>query len=220
MSLPPAIIFDWDNTLIDTFPLLKEATNLVRAHFKLPAYDDAQARQNIRLTAKESYPQIYGERWQEAHALFYEHIRAKHLERIDVIDGATALLNWIKDQKIPMGLLSNKHGAYLRKEVTHLGWGPYFQIVLGPDDVGDIGKPQPDGLHAALNALAIPPTIHADCWYVGDTENDLRTAHAAGVIPVFIENQAMSLPEAIAREKPRFSFKNCAECLDYLKSVR
>ncbi|NBX65641.1 MAG: HAD family hydrolase [Proteobacteria bacterium] len=218
-SLPPAVIFDWDNTLIDTFPLLKAANNLARTTLGFPEWSDAEARANIRLAGRDAYPKIYGERWQEAERIFYDHVQKHHLESLAVMTGAFELLQGLHQMKVPMGILSNKRGGILRREIAHLGWGHFFKVAYGPDDVGDIGKPRPEGLVMALKAFQLNASLHAYAWYAGDTENDLRTARAAGVVPVYIENHRMSQASDIAALQPAFSFANCAECLDYLRSL-
>lgn len=218
-KLPPAVIFDWDNTLIDTFPLLKDANNLARTTLGFPAWDDAEARANIRLAGRDAYPKLYGERWQEAERIFYDHVQKHHLESLVVMEGAYELLEALAVAGVAMGILSNKRGAILRREVAHLGWSDFFKAVYGPDDVGNIGKPAPDGLHAVLRVLDVDLETQPQVWYAGDTENDLKTARAAGVLPVYIENHAMSQPHDIAALQPAFSFANCKECLDYLKEV-
>lgn len=216
MTLPAAVIFDWDNTLIDTFPLLKEANNLVRRMLGYPEWDDAEARSHIRLTAKDSYPALYGDRWREAERLFYDHVAAHHLQSLKVMSGAEDLLRILSSAGVPLGVLSNKRGDILRREVSHLGWQVYFGVVYGPDDVGNIGKPKPDGLYAVMRVLGVEKVQGGDCWYVGDTENDMATARAAGVVPVFIENHSMSKKEDIAAQKPAFAFTSCLECAEYL----
>lgn len=219
MSLPPAVVFDWDNTLIDTFPLLKAASNTVRRAMGVEPWDDAEARLNIRLTAREVYPTLYGHRWQEAESIFYGHVRKHHLDAVNVIDGAAELLEWLQAQQVPMGILSNKRGEILRAEVRHLGWDKYFKTILGPDDVGGIGKPDPRGLAVAISRTCPSLGNGNAVWYVGDTENDLKTAKSAGVMSVYIENHTMSHPDMIALEKPNFTFKDCNECLDYLRTL-
>lgn len=215
--LPPAVVFDWDNTLIDTFPLLKAANNLARTSFGLPEWNDAEARANIRLAGRDVYPKIFGDNWQEAERIFYDYVQAHHLENLVVMKGAADLISTLHSMGVALGILSNKRGGILRREVEHLGWGQYFGVVYGPDDVGNIGKPKPDGLMAALKALPIDAGVHALAWYIGDTENDLATARAAGVKPVYIENHTMSQAADIAALQPAFSFADCCECLDYFK---
>jgi phosphoglycolate phosphatase len=218
-GLPPAVIFDWDNTLINTLPLISDAYNKVRAHFGLPAWSMAEVHENTQLSGREGLKKHYGDQSELAEKIFYDHIDANHLKAITVMDGAHELLLALQDMKIPMGIVSNKRGAILRKEIVHLGWNHFFRVVLGPDDVGNIGKPKPDGLFKAIEIMSIEPAQTPHVWYAGDTEGDLKTAKAAGVTPVFIENNTMSQPVAIEAIQPVFQFAACRECLDYLRGL-
>ena len=215
-SLPPAVIFDWDNTLINTLPLIADANNLIRRKFGLPEWTMDEVHASTQHVGREGLQRHYGEHWQEAEEIFYGHIRKHHLDALQVMDGATDLLDWLQGQGVPLGIVSNKRGGYLRAEVGQLGWLDRFGTILGPDDAGGAGKPKPDGVLMAVRALEVAQAHSAAVWYAGDTENDLKTAAAAGVVPVYIDNVIFPQPLALHAEKPTFSFKGCRDCLDYL----
>jgi phosphoglycolate phosphatase len=218
-TLPPAVIFDWDNTLIDTFPLLVTGSNLVREKLGYPLWNDSEARANIRLAGKESFINFYGKKHKDAEAIFYNYIEANHLKNIEVMNGAHALLLMLREAGVPMAVLSNKRGHILRREVAHLGWNDFFEVVHGPDDVGHIGKPNPQGLSITIAKMKLEPLSYADIWYVGDTENDIKAAQAAGVTAVYLQNHAMSDVKEIEELAPKYSFLSCMECLDYLRGL-
>lgn len=217
--LPAAILFDWDNTLIDTFPLLFAAHNEVRAALGVPLWSQDEARQNIRLAAKDAFPMWYGARAQEASDVYDALIRANHLRQLEILDGVPELLDWLARQNMPMGIVSNKRGEFLRAEVSHCGWADRFGAVIGADDIRGPGKPSPEGVGAALKKLNISAVLRANSWYVGDTENDIRTAKAAGMIPVFIENRPMADSAEIKALGPEYAFSGARECLAYLQSL-
>jgi HAD superfamily hydrolase (TIGR01548 family) len=50
-----------------------------------------------------------------------------------------------------------------------------FDPIVGADDVSRL-KPDPEGLLKILGMVE-----HGKCWYIGDTIDDARAAHAAGV---------------------------------------
>ena len=55
----------------------------------------------------------------------------------------------------PQGVVSNKAGAFLRREVTYLGWNRFFGPVVGAGDaVAD--KPAPAPLLLALQQDGTP----------------------------------------------------------------
>jgi len=218
-KLPPAILFDWDNTLIDTFPLLFAAHNEVRKAMKAPLWSEDEAKANIRLAAKDAFPMWYGDRAGEAMAVYDTTVRASHLQHMEIIDGAAELLAHLHAKGVLMGIVSNKRGEFLRAEVSQTGWAEYFAVVLGADDIQGPGKPSPEGVGQALKKLNIPATLRVNCWYVGDTENDIRTARAAGMIPVFIENRPMVDTAEIKALGAKFSFETPREALAHIMSL-
>jgi len=218
-TLPPAIVFDWDNTLIDTLPLIADANNRIRSHFGLPDWTMEEVHSSTQQVGREGLRRHYGERWQEAEKIFYDYIGANHLTGLRLMPGAEDLILWLKGAGVPMAILSNKRGGLLRAEVEQLGWSGHFSVILGPDDIDNIGKPRPEGMWAIMDRLATQQDMRAHVWYAGDTGNDLKTAHAAGVIPVFIENTKVSHVENIVELQPVFHFRGCIDCLDYLKRL-
>lgn len=219
MKKPDAILFDWDNTLIDTFPLLMSAHNKVRDAMGVPLWSEEEARHNIRLAAKDAFPKWYGARAGEAQKIYDAHVRAHHLAHMDILDGASELLAYLKALGVRMAIVSNKRGEFLRAEVAHAGWSGFFPVTIGADDLTGPGKPSPEGVLMAMEKLNIHEDSRENCWYVGDTENDIKTANAAGMIPVFIENRTMVEPEAISGLGVQYAYKTVRECLAQLQTL-
>jgi len=218
-KLPVAIIYDWDNTLIDTFPLLFEATNLTREKYGLPVLSEAEAKRSMRRPAREVWPDIFGARWQEAHAFYLNHVRSRNLENMAVLAGAAELVAYAAQHGIRQAVFSNKNAVLLRDEVAHFDRDKVFHTVIGNGDFEGLGKPDPAGLFAVMKAMGLDKDERPDIWYVGDTENDLKAAYAAGVMPVFIENIMMCAADEIAQLAPQYRFKSCVEVLAYLKTL-
>ena len=217
--LPTAIIYDWDNTLIDTFPLLFESTNLTRAKYGLPILNETDAKRGMRRPAKEVWPEIFGAVWQDAHAFYLDHVRKRHLENMAILDGASELIAYAAQKGITQAVFSNKNSALLRDEVAHFDRNGVFHTVIGNGDFEGLGKPDPAGLFAIMTAMGLEKSAYSNIWYVGDTENDLKAARAAGVTPVFIENIMMCDEAEIAQLAPQYRFKSCVEMLAYLKTL-
>lgn len=189
---PSLVVFDWDNTLVDTFPLLHSAYNKMLAHFNKPLWDEATARANIRLSAKDSFPAMFGaENVDEAIAVFHAEVKARHLDEIIVIPGAKALVKKLHADHVPMGVFSNKTDFLLNAEIDHLGWRDWFGCVIGASSV-KVGKPDPEGI-IHVHAHTLPnATMDHTVWYVGDTETDMQAAKRAGVTAVHVTNDPMS----------------------------
>jgi phosphoglycolate phosphatase len=182
---PKAVIFDWDNTLVDSFPAIHGAlvATLVAMGHEPWTFDETRAR--ARRSLRDSFPDLFGARWEEARDHFYRHFAAHHMRDLQPIAGAQQLLEALATAGCPMGVVSNKMGSYLRAEIEALGWSRYFLRAVGAQDATS-DKPHPECVALVLAAagLAAAPEI----WLVGDTALDMECAHAAGVTAVLVGN--------------------------------
>lgn len=186
LQKPSAIFFDWDGTLVDSMAALHAYYNHVLVHFGMPEISLEQAKSNIRRSAREVFPEIFGTKSDEALGVFYDFVEKEHLNHLSVFKGADDFLSGLLPHDIPMGIVSNKKHSFLLKEITHVGWDKYFISNIGAG-IADKDKPAPDPLLLAaqkINLSHSPDQI----WYVGDTETDMQAAKAAGFQLVFIEH--------------------------------
>jgi len=65
---PRAILFDWDNTLVDSWATIHEALNFLMRAMDKPEWSLAETRERVRLSLREAFPPLFGERWEEARA--------------------------------------------------------------------------------------------------------------------------------------------------------
>jgi phosphoglycolate phosphatase len=180
---PKAILFDWDNTLVDSWTTIHDALNVVMAAMGKPAWSLQQTKERVRLSLRESFPRHFGERWAEARQIYLDAFRAIHLERLRPLPGRRELLERLADERIFLGVVSNKTGALLRREVTELDWTRFFGSIVG---AGDAAADKP---HPAVVALALQPSggvSGKDVWLVGDTGVDFQCAHNSGCVPVLL----------------------------------
>jgi phosphoglycolate phosphatase len=180
---PSVLLYDWDNTLVDGWAAITAALNTVFSHFGLPLWTRRDAVARVRVALRESFPPLFGTRWEEARDLFYASFRERHLDHLHPMPGAVEAL--AAGAAWPQGVVSNKAGDFLRAEVVHLGWAPRFGPIIGAGDAA-ADKPDPAPIHLALAQLRRQPD--ESVWYLGDTGLDMRTARAAGVTAVLIGN--------------------------------
>src|SRR3954466_10132322 len=84
---PRAILFDWDNTLVDTWATIHEALNFLMRAMGRPEWSLAETREKVRLSLREAFPLYFGDRWEEARDIYLERFRAIHLERLVALPG-------------------------------------------------------------------------------------------------------------------------------------
>jgi len=182
-SLPKAILFDWDNTLVDTWGVIHESMNVTLKHMGQNQWTIEETRKNVRKALREAFPELFGDRWEEARDVFYKCFHAIHLERLEVKTGASQLLEYLARKKIFLGVVSNKSGRSLRSEVRYLGWDKYFRSLVGASDAAR-DKPARDPVDLALCSSGI--NAGREVWFVGDTDVDIQCAHVSGCVSVLI----------------------------------
>jgi phosphoglycolate phosphatase len=179
---PKAVLFDWDNTLVNTWPVIQEALNKTFAELGHETWPMETVKRRVARSMRDSFPEIFGENWHDAGDRYQQNFRAIHLERLEAFEGAEAMLAFLRRQPVYIAVVSNKKGVNLRREVEHIGWQKYFDKVVGADDTPR-DKPFPEPVHAALSGSGIPPG--PDVWFIGDSPIDMQCAHATGCVPVW-----------------------------------
>lgn len=177
---PRAIIFDWDNTLVDTWPTIHEALNATLRHMEHPEWSLDKVRGNVKQSMRDSFPVLFGQRWEEAAKHYQQSYIDIHLDSLQPLPGAEAMLRALPDDMF-VAIVSNKRGPTLRKELAHMGWSDLFDAAIGSDDAAR-DKPHPDPVHMALETLG--DTLGDHVWFVGDTVVDLECAAATGTTPI------------------------------------
>jgi phosphoglycolate phosphatase len=209
---PRAVLFDWDNTLVDTWPTIVECYHDTFTALGLPPWTADEVRSRAHGSLRDVFPALFGERAAEAERTFYETFHRIHLERLQPLPGAACLLAHCHDRGCYIAVVSNKVGDNLRKELAHLGWQRWVSRAVGARDCRR-DKPAPDPIFHALDGTGIAPS--ASVWMVGDTPADLKCAHAAGCLPVLIGG-AETLSEALLEHPPRLRARNCHELVALL----
>lgn len=211
---PRAIVFDWDNTLVDSWATIHEALNLCMAAMGRPLWSIEETRARVRLSLRESFPLHFGDRWEEAREIYLDCFRAIHLERLAALPGREELLRGLAAEDIFLGIVSNKTGALLRREAEQIGWASYFGRVVG---AGDAVADKPD---AAPVRMALEPSGIAAgeaVWFVGDTGVDMECAVNSGCVPVLLGGEPAS--EELLEYAPRLMFSDPAALFRFIRGL-
>jgi phosphoglycolate phosphatase len=131
---PRTLLFDWDNTLVDTWPAIHAALSTTFEAMGETPWTFEQTRARVRRSAREAFPELFGARAEEAARIFYAAFEASHLHRLRACPGAQALLASLAGEGYDLAVVSNKHGPYLRREAEQLGWAGYFRRLVGAGD--------------------------------------------------------------------------------------
>ena len=197
---PRAILFDWDNTLVDSRGTIHEALNFLMRAMGVAEWSLAETKGRVRLSLREAFPVYFGDRWEEARDIYLGRFREIHLERLRPLPGREAMLRALAGGGIFLGVVSNKTGELLRREVAGLGWSELFGSIVGAGDA-PADKPAREPVHLALAPSGV--AAGEEVWFVGDTAIDMECAQNSGCIAVLL-GEAVP-PEEFAREFARFA---------------
>jgi len=210
MSLvrPSALIFDWDNTLVDSWGTIHAALNAMFAQMGHAPWTLAETQMKVRKSLRDAFPALFGDRWEHARDLYLQAFEALHIERLSALPDAEALLRAIAAEGHYLALVSNKTGRFLRREVAALGWESYFGKVIG---AGDAPRDKPDrapvDLALAGSGIEAGPRV----WFVGDTGIDMACAINAGCVPILVHGpeDAILRDDEFGEARPAHHFRDC-----------
>lgn len=213
--IPRAIIFDWDNTLVDSWPVIQDALNTTFRAYNLPEWDLDETRARVRKSIRDSFPEHFGDAWEDAAKVFYARYAEIHADAVQPADGAAELLEYLASQDIYLCVVSNKRGDYLRKEADNLDWTRHFGRIVGAFDA-ERDKPDPTPVYMALEPGSVE--TGSDVWFIGDADIDLTCGVNAGCTPVLIRSEkpkADDFPE----NPPTFHFSSCRHLCNFLQTM-
>ncbi len=209
---PKAVLFDWDNTLVDNWGAIRGALNAALREFDLPEWTLEETHARVRRSLRETFPEIFGAEWERARAIFYKSFEEGHLAALAVLKGAAELLAAID---VPKAVVSNKQGRLLRREAEHLRWVGHFHRLVG---AGDAKRDKPDPAPFALAREGL--NIHEKdvVWYVGDTGLDMQGAHGSSCVPILVGN-GMGDESLLERYPPALRTPNLGGLLEVWRGL-
>jgi len=183
LPVPKALLFDWDGTLVDTHLALASAMNVALETFGKEIWTYKQWQSWLGESARDAFPRVFGDDWERAKQIYLDAYEENHLEQLTLKDGASALLEELRNYPLFLAVVSNKTGSFLRAEVSHLEWDGFFDHLVGAgDSLHD--KPAPDPAYAALKAGKHEPG--PEVWFIGDNDVDVACGRAANCTTVLI----------------------------------
>lgn len=215
LAPPRALLFDWDNTLIDSWAAIQDAQNYTLSYFGLKPWTLEEVQARVRGSMRDTFPAMFGERWREAGEVFYARFTEHHLEALRPLPGAEEMLRTLQASGIYLAVVSNKKGDYLRAEAARLGWETYFASIVGAFDAAN-DKPSADPVELAMAGSGI--ALGRSVWFAGDTDIDLECACNAGCLPVLIR-PAPPAPGEFTEHPPALHLADCNALSNFVRSL-
>ncbi len=176
--MTPALIFDFDGTLVDTMPLHYEAYRRTFAEAGV-ALAPGEFYRHIGGKASETIPRFLAGR-PCARSVAELHARKQVIalellasEPIAVLATATLLEVW--HGAAPIALASSGSRSGIEQVLDRLGWRAKFDVIVTGGDVAR-GKPAPDLFLLAAERLGVAPR---GCLVFEDTDDGVAAARAA-----------------------------------------
>ncbi|MBI3441174.1 MAG: HAD-IA family hydrolase [Proteobacteria bacterium] len=210
---PKAVIFDWDDTIVDSWPIAMKALNAALVGMGQEAWSDDEARRRCGGSARDLFHHLFGDRWQEADKIYYDTFVRLALDNTNIHLHVEDILKFLTKHKVYLAVVSNKRGHLLRSEAEHLQFNQYFDKIVGAGDAA-ADKPDPAPVHMALQDSGI--SADADVWFVGDSHTDMICASNAGCTAILVETKAPP-EEMLVSNPPALRFKKHHDFMEFIK---
>jgi phosphoglycolate phosphatase len=179
-----------------------------------------KVKRDIHKSLRESFPQIFGDRWQEAGKIYQDNYHSNNLKKLEFLPGALDLIKELQKRKILMVVVSNKLGSTLRKEAEYLKVKDLFFATIGSSDA-PYDKPSRDPVDLALEGSDLD-TNKDLIWFIGDTLTDVQCALNSDCQPILLGEGSGIDKNLINKEKgntnkPLLQFYSHKEILNFIK---
>ena len=71
-GLPKAILFDWDNTLVDSWRTTYHVFNKILDYYGRPLLTEGQFFERPQISVKDSFPHTFGDNLREVQRIYYK----------------------------------------------------------------------------------------------------------------------------------------------------
>ena len=178
-----AVLFDWDGTLLDSFPAGYHASITVLRHYGI-AVDRARFLETYSPNWYESYEQlgVPREEWDNADRMWR---RTYHGQSTAPFPFVPELLSRLRDSGLTLGLVTAGNRSRVRRELDDHGLSAFFAAVVCFEDTVE-KKPHPAPLAKALEELDVAPETTV---YVGDRPEDILMGKHVGAFTVGVESE-------------------------------
>ena len=197
MTQKLTILFDLDGTLVDTAPDLMNAHNYVMKKFgyETKSTDDIRKLvgqgaksligRSVWGQAKKEFGQVDdGKIKKEMITEFIDFYGKNIVKESKLINGVYDFLKWSKENKISMGVCTNKQEHLAVDLLKKIKIYDFFEYVAGGNTF-DYCKPDPRHL---TNVIEIIQGDIKKSIMIGDSESDGNAANAAGIPFILLEN--------------------------------
>ena len=207
------ILWDWDNTLVDTFEAIWCAQNEMRLHYGLPEWSQEEAKQAMNKSGRNLIKDLLGEDKAKEARTYYLHSYTKNIGHLKLKESATEILEYARSLGFINILASNKAKNILLDEVKGLGLLSHFDKIIGAEEAAE-DKPSKIFTDKAMEEFDVKNLIVS----IGDGLSDVKMAHnySNGISILVFTNPNGSEFE---KEKPDYIARDLSNCKTILEKL-
>lgn len=172
------VVFDWDQTLWDSWELHLRSLQYASQQMGLPAPSAQEVVAVYQGTLEDHLKRLYGMQAQRAEGQYLEFYRDHWRSLGRLFPGVRRLVERLAGEGYALALLSNKVRWAGEQELEEAGLRGIIQVSLFKEDVQE-AKPAPEGLRRIVETLGITPQ---QAVFAGDTAGDVQCARRAGAV--------------------------------------
>ena len=179
------VMYDLDGTLLDTAPEITTAVNLTLQDFSHGSVTDNEVRRWIghgtgflMQQAWQATERGSTHAWPDVMSCFIKHYEETVGTSSQPYPKVLETLAYLKSIGVKQAVVTNKESRFTNKIIEAHGLGQYMDLVISGDSL-EFKKPHPGVVEHCLHELDM---MKGQSLFVGDSETDLATARAAGII--------------------------------------
>ena len=209
-------LFDLDGTLLDTAREFHIALNEILDKEKRPH----QSFENVREKVSDGAGALVSLGFDiDEQNVDFENKRNDLLKAYEKVylnskpfNGVEEVISLFEEKNIDWGIVTNKPRVFSEQIFKSLGWDKKAKLLVCPDDVENLRKPNPATLLLALKRLKYDAS---SALYIGDNWRDLEAAKNSEITPIFAEYGYVK-PENFPSNENGYNIKCIREILSFI----
>lgn len=211
------VLFDFDGTIADTSPGIKEGLLHTFQRNNMPLMTDDEMDKFIGPPLDDSFVKYCGvarEKAKEMVLQFREHYHNKAIDKFYIYNGLEEALKVLKEKGIMIAVATSKPEMMAVHILKKANLYHYFDVIQGATLDGKLIK-KTDIVQHVLNKESVRGK---KALMVGDTEFDIHGAHVNNIPCLWIEYGFGTLENA-TRENPEYTLKTTEDMTEFFKSL-
>lgn len=217
MSAFDVVLFDFDGTVADTSPGIKEGLRHTFEINNMPEMTDKEMDRFIGPPLNDSfekYCHVDREKANEMVLQFRDHYHVKAIDKFVIYEGLETAVKILKDKGIIVGIATSKPELMAVHILKKAGIFHLFDVIQGATLDGRLIKKDDIVKHV----LSKDGVKGKKTLMVGDTEFDIYGAHCNN-IPCLWVDYGFGTYENAMHEKPEYVVKTTAEMAEFFLSL-